>query len=87
MANMTKRRLRFDAESLGTELPIGGTIILWLLLDRLHAAGWFVGVVWTLWGFFCLTYVYGVVMDFRGDFISAKEIDARLRKLEGRPPR
>ena len=87
MSDITERRLRFDAASLGTRLPIGGTIILWLLLDRLHAAGWVVGVVWTLWGLVWAADVAGVVIDYRGDFISAKEIDARLRKLEGRPPR
>ena len=40
-------------------LPVGGTVLWWLLLDRLHAPGW----VWGATGAILLLVIIGVVVD------------------------
>lgn len=41
-----------------THFPVGGTIITWLLLDRFkELPGWFVGMVWTLFGLLWLAVI------------------------------
>lgn len=39
-------------KQLPSRFPLGSTIAVWLLLDRLHAPSWTYGVFWTLFGFF-----------------------------------
>ncbi len=79
---MTDRRVTLSATSRKTTLPIGGTIVLWLLLDRLHPFEWVIGACWTLWAILWIIEIVAIVFDLRGDTISAKEILDRLQKLE-----
>lgn len=32
----------------GPDLPVVGTTVFWLLLDRLQVRGWVLGAIWTL---------------------------------------
>ncbi len=49
--------------NLPTTLPIWPTITLWLLLDRLAAPGWVLGVVWTLWTVIFLICFFSLFTD------------------------
>lgn len=51
MANSGIRRV-LAGENLPFRMPLWPTVTLWLVLDRLHAAGW----VWGLAGLFLLLY-------------------------------
>ena len=48
-------------------IPIFPSITLWLFMDRLHAAQWVQGVVWSLFGIFAAA---RIIMAFR-----QKEVD------------
>jgi hypothetical protein len=46
--------------NLPPRVPILSTLVLWLLLDRLHPAGWVLGLVWGFWFLWCLLSVIAV---------------------------
>lgn len=55
MANKNHRKV-FSPLNLPARMPLGATIIMWLLLDRLQPAGWIWGAIavlllflWALW--------------------------------------
>ncbi len=54
---MTKRYV-IKRKYLPTYPPIWQGVVLWLLLDRLHAVGWVHGICWTLFGLLWIACFY-----------------------------
>lgn len=57
-------------------VPVGTTVLLWLVLDRLHAAGWVQGVAWTMMALLWAGAIYSIWTE--------EEVDV-LKKPEGKP--
>lgn len=43
-----KKRTVIKTEALPTRMPLLASVVLWLLLDRIHAPGWAWGTAWTM---------------------------------------
>lgn len=54
-------------KNLPTQAPVLTTAIVWLLLDRLAAPGWFIGVVWTLVGLLWLAFIVNLADELDVD--------------------
>lgn len=52
---------------LPTRLPILGTVVLWLFLDRLKVPGIAIGVCWTLMGSEWIAAIYGICKETHTD--------------------
>lgn len=81
---MTKSDVKIPLSSINHfHVPVTGTAVLWLLLDRIRPAGWIVGAAWTLWAVYVLISIFGFALRAReSSMMTAKEIDDRLKKLE-----
>lgn len=52
-------------------LPVGPTIVLWLLLDRLQVRGTWLGLIWGLWGVVALIAVVAVFTQKQVDLFAS----------------
>lgn len=71
-----------------TAPPLLVLAVAWLWLDRLHAAGWIYGVVFTLLAILTVAEIVHlvryVVCDSKA--LTAADVDRRLSALEGKRP-
>ena len=58
-----KKRNVLKTQALPTRMPLLASIVLCLLLDRTHAAGWVCGMAWTLMGCIWIAWIASIFLE------------------------